>query len=261
MFGLKIYIALIDRARKTFLNLLEVESNTMAAETDQKYDQNHTYEIKIEEGTFFLENFLSQEEQLTIYEECCKLYKNEANMFETNGSIEQILSKKHHKGRYLLSFLCDFNIIPKFYNQFAKSIFTKLDNYIENKFKNSKDIYESLPRVLPSNEWISDRLNCVLYPLNSKLGRHCDNVDGWVILFSLGCSVEFYIQVCSNENNKGTVYTMKSGDIIIFEAGNDARVLHGVDKVIPQTCPKFLQKYLQNGRIGLQLRQYVEKSK
>ena len=38
------------------------------------------------------------------------------------------------------------------------------------------------------------RVNGRLYPVGSELGRHVDNHDGWVVLFSLGCDCKFYIK-------------------------------------------------------------------
>ena len=111
---------------------------------------------------------------------------------------------------------------------------------------------------LHENKWISDRLNCVLYPLGSMLGRHVDNMDGWVILFSFGCNAKFYLQLLSNERRKhGVVVNMKSGDVIIFEGGSKERVLHGVDSIVDKTTPLHFQGILSNARIGLQLRQYI----
>ena len=108
------------------------------------------------------------------------------------------------------------------------------------------------------NEWISDRLNCVLYPLGSMLGRHVDNMDGWVVLFSFGCDARFYLQLLSNKRRKhGVVVNMKSGDVIIFEGGSKERVLHGVDSIVNNTAPKHFNGILSNARIGLQLRQYI----
>merc|ERR1719249_273350 len=99
-------------------------------------------------------------------------------------------------------------------------------------------------------QWISDRLNCVLYPLGSMLGRHCDGMDGYVILFSLGCDATFYLQLLANERRKkGVVISMKSGDVIIFEGGDEQRVLHGVDGIVPNTAPAHFKDILPNGRI------------
>merc|ERR1711902_286848 len=52
------------------------------------------------------------------------------------------------------------------------------------------------------NEWISDRLNCVLYPFGSMLGRHVDNMNGWVILFSFGCDAKFFLHSLCNKHRK-----------------------------------------------------------
>jgi len=117
-----------------------------------------------------------------------------------------------------------------------------------------------LPISKQSNQWRSDRLNCVLYPIGSMLGRHCDNMSGYVILFSFGCDAKFFLQKLSNKHRKnGTLVNMKSGDVIIFEASHEQRVLHGVDCIIPNSAPKHFENILANARIGLQLRQYVSK--
>lgn len=48
---------------------------------------------------------------------------------------------------------------------------------------------------------------------------------------------------------------MASGDVIVFNGGSEARVLHSVEAIIPETAPLFLPELGKgHGRIGLQLR-------
>eukprot|EP01084_Bolivina_argentea_P024594 45818_1 len=230
----------------------------------------------IDHGVFILRSFMNSEEQLKCFQQCSDLYKKDQIMYEKHGSISYIVKniKVPHRGRYLLTFEPNINLIPNYYNNLGQSVIDHLYTEIL-KHKQCNLILETLPRKLPTTyidtkdekqnelqqheiKWISDRLNCVLYPLGSLLGRHVDNMNGWVVLFSLGCDAKFYLQLLSNEKRRnGFVLSMKSGDVIVFEGGDKTRVLHGVDSIVQNSSPQHLKNTLKNARIGLQLRQYI----
>eukprot|EP00483_Globobulimina_turgida_P011357 UN11379 len=229
----------------------------------------------VDDGVFILKSFMNEKQQLECVEQCGLLYKKDEIMYKRHGSISNILNniKSPHRGRYLLTFEPNKNLIPNYYNDLAQSVFDHLYAQIL-KHKQCSLILQTLPRKPPTNciheadekenekdyenKWISDRLNCVLYPFGSMLGRHVDNMDGWVVLFSFGCDAKFYLQLLSNEQSRnGCVVNMKSGDVIVFEAGDKTRVLHGVDSIVRNSTPQHFKATLQNARIGLQLRQYI----
>ncbi|KAL6046605.1 hypothetical protein QOT17_022108 [Balamuthia mandrillaris] len=86
-----------------------------------------------------------------------------------------------------------------------------------------------------------------------RLTGHCDKVEGWVVLFSLGCTAMFHIK--GKEMHKKEVLEFESGDVLVFNGGTEWNVWHGIDAIVPGTCPSFLPDDLHNFRISLQLRQ------
>jgi hypothetical protein len=59
----------------------------------------------------------------------------------------------------------------------------------------------------------AQRLNAVLYPLGSDLRMHTDNLEGEVLVFSVGCTVLFEVQV---KDDPSFVLSMESGDVLNF---------------------------------------------
>jgi hypothetical protein len=109
-----------------------------------------------------------------------------------------------------------------------------------------------------------------LYDQNGRLNAHVDKIDGWIILFSLGCCCKFWVQGKEMEQRKGFTQlfiknlnkdiVFQSGDVLMFNGAAEAEVLHGIDEIILETCPNYLPK-LKDLRVSLQFRSlhYVPK--
>lgn len=97
---------------------------------------------------------------------------------------------------------------------------------------------------------------------------HC-NDGSWVILFSLGCTVDFFVQCPTTTQNRTDEerrhnFEMKSGDVIVFDPSSKARILHGVTGVVANSSSSSDGKVweevggglsmLRESRLGVQCR-------
>jgi hypothetical protein len=82
---------------------------------------------------------------------------------------------------------------------------------------------------------------------NGTLHDHVDGTGRYLVLLSLGCTVNFLVD--------GRVVSFESGDALVFNGGRYHDVMHGVRNVQPGTCPAGLPRELRDARVSLQLRQ------
>ena len=56
--------------------------------------------------------------------------------------------------------------------------------------------------------------------------------------------------------NNGLTFDFESGDCLIFDPSKNADVVHGIDSIQSNTCPKHLEKYkfLTETRVSVQTR-------
>ncbi len=107
---------------------------------------------------------------------------------------------------------------------------------------------------------------------------HCNDANGWVFLMSLGCTARFSVQKKPPKTNRinaavanainvvetnKEVLELKSGDVLVFDPSTEAAILHGVNSIIPSTCPgalvqAFGEEAMANHRYGVQCRTSVE---
>jgi hypothetical protein len=89
--------------------------------------------------------------------------------------------------------------------------------------------------------------SALLYSSDGALHDHVDHVGNYLVLLSLGCTVNFLVD--------GRVIVFASGDALIFNGATRHNVMHGVRSVHPRTCPPGLPAALRGMRLSLQLRQ------
>ena len=85
----------------------------------------------------------------------------------------------------------------------------------------------------------------LLYGINAKMEQHTDSLsrpditnEEWTFTINIGCDIQFTLN--------GKTVTAHSGDVLIMDS---RAVMHGVERIIPKTCPLFLP--LQNARFGI----------
>ena len=152
------------------------------------------------------------------------------------------------------------DIQQKYLNEYQESI-SKCDNKFLSKSKKSfridyKELKFEKELIIKAKKIISsivdynlpfDNLDGValLYGINSMMEQHTDSLsrpnitnEEWTFTFNIGCDI------CFKLNGKSVI--AHSGDVIII----DSRiVMHGVDKIIANTCPKYLP--LTDARFGV----------
>jgi alkylated DNA repair protein alkB family protein 1 len=89
-----------------------------------------------------------------------------------------------------------------------------------------------------------------VYSARDKLSMHRDvseEADRGLVSISLGCSCIFIIGLQDNSTGKVVHETLKlnSGDAV-YMAGESRYAWHGVPKIIPDTCPEYLQYWPGN---------------
>jgi hypothetical protein len=89
--------------------------------------------------------------------------------------------------------------------------------------------------------------SALLYTAGGSLQDHVDGVGRYLVLLSIGCTVDFSID--------GHVIPFESGDALVFHGGRHHQVFHGVRAVRPGTCPACMPRELRDARVSLQLRQ------
>lgn len=78
-------------------------------------------------------------------------------------------------------------------------------------------------------------------------------LQGWIVILTLGCSVRFFFSGPSRKVRE--VITVNSGDFVVFNGSLAHRILHGVDSIVPNSCPPPLHTHLHSSRLALQFRQ------
>ena len=95
----------------------------------------------------------------------------------------------------------------------------------------------------------------VVYAARGSMRRHVDGAGGWLVLFSLGLSVDFHVD--------GEALLLESGDALVFNGSALHDVEHGVDRVCaepslagaPAPLPDELSAVLRGTRVTVQARQ------
>ena len=110
---------------------------------------------------------------------------------------------------------------------------------------------------------------------------HCNVPNGWVFLLSLGCKARFSVQkktprtktnnaaaaaaasAATIKETKKVFLELNSGDVLVFDPSTEAAILHGVNMILPSTCPEALvqafgEEAMGNHRYGVQIRTSLE---
>jgi len=114
-----------------------------------------------------------------------------------------------------------------------------------------------------------------LYSPGDTLSLHRDvseDVDRGLVSISLGCDCLFVIGLeglDGDSESRQMVLRLRSGDVI-YMSGESRYAWHGVPKIIPNTCPGYLENwpegfkwggFMRNARVNLNVRQMKESTK
>jgi alkylated DNA repair dioxygenase AlkB len=115
---------------------------------------------------------------------------------------------------------------------FAKNVYTEAQKV--------RSFYEISTNEKLEKDYISPKnfdpkaLYSIMYHENAKLQQHQDGTLGWVLLVSIGDSCVF--KYSETQNSSQIELKIDSGDIILF---NGQKLFHGVERIIPNTAPKW----------------------
>ena len=235
-------VQLIDK----LLIWLDNSSFLSSSEIEEKCCDNLSSAIQIILPTCFLiKNVLSISEQINLYNAIIKSSQisginiNKLNRKKNNNNLININTndKNHEKQLSNVYFDC-INKIVQFINDNIHSKGIKVDFPKGNdyKFNNIKAKQYNAP--------------------NGNIFNHCDTQNGWVILLSIGCTPNFYVQHKQLLTNDIKVDFM-SGSVIVFDSSKKAGIFHRIDSIQNNTCPHELAQQcprLKQCRIGLQVR-------
>lgn len=229
-------------------------------------------EIIVEEfqdNVLFIQNALTMDEQMSLWQDLVDRDKTEfyakfANnpraklnaQFKKNNNIEE--KKQENKDgapskKHAFPIKFDKNSVFEFFKSSDNSIYNQLvqkaNDIINKKFKDYAILKQYKDKGIA--------LTAIVYKSpNGNLGNHIDKATSLVYLFSLGCTANFYIH--GPKMDKERVIKFKSGDMLLFDASSEAKVMHGVQSIDDtSTCPKDLgDKYekLKTNRVGVQCR-------
>eukprot|EP01084_Bolivina_argentea_P251823 422510_1 len=173
-------------------------------------------------------------------------YLNKLNKNKNNNNLINInVKNKNHEKQLSKTYFDIINKTVSFINNNLHSKnkninFPKGNNY---KFNNFKAKQYSVP--------------------NGNIFNHCDTQKGWVLLFSIGCTPNFYVQHKQYTPKEWLLLKddikvdFTSGSVIVFDSSKQAGIFHRIDSIENDTCPIQVEQKcpkLKINRIGLQVR-------
>ena len=235
----------------TFLD----KANDIIVDTD--YDKTGIIIEEFQQNCILIHNALTLDEQMELYQSIEGAKRNfELTKFEQKENMMSTVliyeANQDYDGLFMKNFhnTCYYKMANK-----TRGIIDR--NY---KFKNlKKDI----------SKYRVDNITALKYPsINGQLGIHCDRNPSVVFLYSIGCTANFYVfgdKMRKNEDKEfvdkrkdGQVFKFKSGDMLFFDASNEANIQHGVISIDDSdSCPAYLKekcKGIENFRISCQIR-------
>ena len=137
--------------------------------------------------------------------------------------------------QHALPFKFDKNSIYEYFKSTDNSIYNqliaKVNGIINKQYQDYAIIKEYKDKTIA--------LTAISYSSpKGNLGNHIDRSTSLVYLFSVGCTANFYIHGPNMEKER--VIKFKSGDMLLFDASETAKIVHGVVSIDhTSTCPKI----------------------
>mmetsp|Transcript_39471 Transcript_39471/g.48854 ORF Transcript_39471/g.48854 Transcript_39471/m.48854 type:complete len:265 (-) Transcript_39471:46-840(-) len=238
------------------MNTINISDNSDSID-DMKINLNGNI-IEFQEDCLLLRNVINIDDQYSLFKAAMKAAsykkqpKGKMNKNKNFINIMKIIpTHDYHNCR----------LSPIFDNIFTDTYNKILNLHKTNKIKTKPPLYKNI---------IKHRMKAYQYTYpKGNMYRHYDNRPGYVMLYSIGCTVIFHVKgpkMGNNYKDNGIQFEMRSGDILFFSASAKSRIEHGVDKVINNTCPNDLINKdiscnkLKNIRVSIQTRFKANKS-
>lgn len=196
-----------------------------------------------------IDDLLDAQYQIQIFDHNCILIRNCLNIDEQcqlyegikNASLKCKVSKvtQSLKNVTTATKLMSINVNNPNHKERMSPIFMQLQNKIKNCLSSETNINIG-------HEYKETFIKSLEYKVtNGKLDGHYDKVDGWVFIYSLGNTANFFI------NDKA--FKFCSGDVLIFDTSRKANIFHGVSSIQTNSYPFYLHK-IKEYRISVQIR-------
>lgn len=222
-------VKLLDSLIESFQNEISADMKqdiTSSNNQETKEEKEGKEFIEFQENCILLKNMISIDEQFDLYRAVIKgssytkQPKGKVNQNKNFTNIMKIIpTHKHHQCR-------------------LSPIYEILFDRAYDKINNTQDIITKLP---PKSTIYKHRMKGYQYIApNGNIHRHIDNRPGFVMLYSIGCTVTFYVNSPKITEKDGIQFKFESGDILVFSATKRDGIDHGVDNVIDESCPKLL---------------------
>jgi len=239
---------------KQLQSALDEERLTLKVKQSKEREEGAV--LPLEHGVVLFKNCLSEDEQMGIYQQCLELGNDSYRNLILHKT--QYLNATHPIG--VLSY--NWNGLglatnnekvrpPQDLLQFGSDMFKRV--YKLSKTLTAFKIWDDQhsPEFKFPSSYNPNSLNGIMYSKNATLASHVDGPLGWVLSVSIGDSALFFYSL---ENGKErTEIKIDSGDVVIF---NGQKLFHGIDKIYPNTAPKFWKeiKDKSGDRFNLQFR-------
>lgn len=87
-----------------------------------------------------------------------------------------------------------------------------------------------------------NQISATEYPVpHGGIDKHCDKLNGWVLLFSLGCKPKLFVQNGKLNDSVEKMIDFRSASVLIFDSSTKAKICHGIKGIEANTCPKPLE--------------------
>ena len=194
------------------------------------FEASKEYKLQIfQDNCILIRNGLSNNEQCLLYHAVQK-----AALQCPNSSVTQSL-----KNTTTATKLMSINVYNTDHNNRMSPIFMKLQSKI-------RKILATETNINITNQYKAIFIKSLKYNvLNGRLDKHCDDVNGFVFIYSLGNTANFFV------NDKH--FEFCSGDVLIFDASKKAKIFHGVESIKEYSYPIHMQ-HLKDFRISVQIR-------
>jgi len=100
-----------------------------------------------------------------------------------------------------------------------------------------------LPLAPSPHRYAPGLAEVILYDTDGFVQAHCDCINGWSIVVSLGYSASFWYL---DDNNNRKYITINSGDAVLLNSSPALNIQHGVDRVIGENFPSVISEMLSS---------------
>ena len=244
----------------------------------------------IMDNCFLISNIFTIEQQIQLYDQIVNSSQiKQIGMVVNSGNVSNALFRQTFRPLFMQHHYADTSSFGGFFRQqngqkFSGQVnlhyrFAKYVDHVVKIVKKLKETDENFCVGFPT-KYKCTYISAIEYSApKGTIVKHCDHMKGWVLLFSLGCKPDFYVQHIPNHNlnghfwagrgikadNKGTqkikcgeeLIDFNSGSVLIFDSSQEAAVYHEIKSIQSHTCPKLLgdkRSSLKTTRVSLQFR-------